>query len=93
MCLASNSRVAAACRSPAVEPSDVFISSHAASNAEAKIFIDSRMGLDSKKSHWGTAITAYRTAKALAVGRGQLVHGAVPSVAFTQQHYKYTSPY
>jgi len=34
------------------------------------------MGLDSKESHSGTAITAYRTAKALVFGRGQLVHGA-----------------
>src|SRR5262249_10036912 len=39
MCLASNSRVAAACRSPTGEPSAVFTSSHAASNADAKIFV------------------------------------------------------
>src|SRR5262245_10090381 len=39
MYLASNSRVASACRSPAGEPSAVFTSSHAASNADAKIFI------------------------------------------------------
>src|SRR5262245_54162464 len=39
MCLASNSRVAAACGSPAAEPSAVFTSSHAASNADAKIFV------------------------------------------------------
>src|SRR5262249_2413719 len=39
MCLASNSRVSTECRSPEGEPSDVFISSHAASNADAKIFV------------------------------------------------------
>src|SRR5262245_43619069 len=39
MCLASNSRVAAAWRSPAGEPSAAFTSSHAASNADAKIFV------------------------------------------------------
>src|SRR5262245_24183926 len=39
MCLASNSRVAAACGSPAGEPSAAFTSSHAASNADAKIFV------------------------------------------------------
>src|SRR5262245_19780096 len=52
MCLASNSRVSTTCRSPAPEPSAVFSSFHAASNADAKIFVVSASKTLNERMHW-----------------------------------------
>ena len=54
--------------------------------------IESRMGLDSKESHRGTALRAGRMAELVAVGRDKMVHGAGLS-SISSTIINYTLPY